>query len=336
MIDPTQVSGPVGQRQALPSHLSALGGQTTHPSVVHVPGGWNGYEYWGAHTPYRNGNDGDEDPNVVASHDGNAWVIPAGLVNPIDDQPGSPVANSSDVDLRMGPDGEMFVFWRTFVASDTGAEEKLFYSTSTDGRTWSPKVLFRSSDRTVSRLLSPSLVWEDGRWVMWAVEAVSSPYRIVRVEGGATPEAGWGTPVVIDMGPMQAGKVPWHLFVTHTDDGYLALLTDTDTGTTGFNDDILFCVSADGFTFTNSAGPVIPRFQAGQHSSLYRATMVPESIEGVPGWRVWYSAYLLGTPRIWNVYRTWITDAANPPVPPPVLTPPHEGRATLRSLDWLA
>lgn len=306
MIDPTRVSGPAGTRQALPSHLSATGGETTHPSVLHLPQGWNGFTYWMAHTPYPGGDDGAEDPTIVASHDGVTWVTPPGLVNPIDDQPGSPIANSSDVDLRMGPDDTMFLFWRTYVAADTGAEEKLFYSTSTDGRTWSPKTLFHSSSRTVRRLLSPSLLWEGGRWVMWAVEAVSSPYKVVRFEGGATPESGWGPPVLVDMGPMLPGKVPWHLFVTRTSDGYLALLTDTDSGTTGFNDDILLAVSSDGFAFINSGRPVIPRYQAGEHSSLYRATLVPEIVDGVAGWRVWYSAYLLGTPRVWHVYRTWI------------------------------
>ena len=33
--------------------------QPYHPSVVYIPGGWNGYAYWMAETPYPLGPDGD-------------------------------------------------------------------------------------------------------------------------------------------------------------------------------------------------------------------------------------------------------------------------------------
>ena len=37
-------------------------GQVVHPDVVHVPGGWNGYEYWMGMTPYPNGNNDLREP----------------------------------------------------------------------------------------------------------------------------------------------------------------------------------------------------------------------------------------------------------------------------------
>ncbi len=50
-----------------------------HPDVLYVAGGWNGYPYWMAMTPYPSTD--RENPSIVASADGNTWVVPAGLTN---------------------------------------------------------------------------------------------------------------------------------------------------------------------------------------------------------------------------------------------------------------
>ena len=62
-------------------------GQVVHPDVVHVPGGWNGYEYWMGMTPYPNSNDDFENPSVLASNDNVTWVVPPGVTNPLAPEP---------------------------------------------------------------------------------------------------------------------------------------------------------------------------------------------------------------------------------------------------------
>lgn len=303
---PSDMRAAVGSRLTIPTHVSPAGGQTTHPSVLFFPDGWNGRKYWMVHTPYPGGNDDHEDPNIAVSDDGTVWVVPAGLVNPIDDQPGTPVYNS-DVDLKLGPGNELYLFWRTYDQNDTGAEERLYYSHSADGTTWAPKVNYYTSNQTVRRLLSPSLLWEEDHWVMWAVDIVPTPNGVVRLDGtGFTPESGWTAPVSSSMGAMQAGKEPWHLFVMRDSGTYAALLTDCTTGTNGSGGDILYVRSSDGISWQNSVGPVIPRAQAGEHDNLYRATMITSYENGMRGFRVWYSAYLAGAPNVWNVYRTFM------------------------------
>lgn len=86
---------------------------------------------------------------------------------------------------------------------------------------------------------------------------------------------------------------------------YSGLLNDTGQDQNGFNGDLLYITSADGRTFTNSGGPVIPRAQANQHDQLYRATLWPSTQAGIMGFRVWYSAKLSNT---WNVFRTFIAE----------------------------
>lgn len=330
--DPTTVSGPVGTRLTVPTHISPSGGQSTHPSVVFVPEGLNSFMYWMAHTPFPGGDNDHEDPNIVASNDGINWTVPSGLVNPIDDASGQPEFNS-DVDLRLGPDNTLYLFWRFFDPNAVGAEETLFYSTSTNGVTWSAKVAFFISDETVLKLLSPSLLYENNAWTMWAVDVAPSPNRVVRLTGGALPEDTWSAPVTVDVGEIRPGRDPWHLSLIKVGDCYLGLLVDVTLDTSGLNGDLLFIAGTDGLTFANSGATVIPRNQTGEHDALYRATLVPETVGETPGYRVWYSAWLFGPPQVWNIYRTFVAAPQEPPASP---APPPVAQAAIRTrVTWL-
>jgi len=205
--DPRTISGPVGVHMPVPTPQDGTDGQATHPSVVYIPETFGGFTYWMAMTPYLDGDDEYEDPCILCSNDGIAWGIPAGLTNPIDDQPGSPGAYNSDTDLVF-VDGVLYLFWRTFDPAAVGAEEKLYYSSSVDGVVWSAKTLIYSSDMAVRRLLSPAFVFEGGAWVFWAVDVVPSPNQPVRVQGSSTPAGAWGTPVGVDMGALPRAKNP--------------------------------------------------------------------------------------------------------------------------------
>ncbi|MQM28342.1 hypothetical protein [Glycomyces albidus] len=301
--DPDRVWGPYGAKRTIPTHVSPPGGQTTHPSVLHIPGGWNGYRYWMAHTPYPGGNSAHEDPNIVASNDGVTWVVPRGLRNPIDNQPGLPGPYNSDTELAMGPSKTMYLFWRVVIPDR--AEERIKYSTSSDGVHWSaPAEALRSSMR-VRRPLSPAFLYEDGRWVMWAIDILRSPNRVEYAEGGPTPaKAGWDSPVRVDVGSMQRNKEPWHLSMTKDGDDYIGLLNDTVIGSTGREGDLLFLAGETPDEFDNSGTSVVPRTQPNRHDHLYRATMVVDDGSGEPGYRMWYSARLALNPDVWNVFDT--------------------------------
>lgn len=312
-ITASEWSGAPGSRLVIPTHVTPAGGQTTHPSIVFVPDGWNGYRYWLAHTPYPGGVDSHEDPNICASHDGITWVVPAGLTNPIDDQGGSPGAYNSDNDLRLGPDGKLYLFWRTYDSTLGSNQEKLWVSSSSDGITWAAKRILYQTNQTTRRLVSPAFLWDGGRWWMWAVDALPSPNQVVRLQGPATddPVGAWGAPTVCNIGAMQSGKEPWHMDLIEFAGRYVMLINDTLTDQSGPSGDMILLTSADGLTFTNSGGPIIPRALAGEYDQIYRATLVPSFEDGRLGFRVWYAAWLTGPPIVWNVYRTWI----GPPVP---------------------
>ena len=75
--------------------------QTTHPSVLYFPDGFQGYEYWMAMTPYPFNNGGYEDPSVLVSRDGRSWQEPAGVTNPLVPRPA--VGHNCDVELCYEP-----------------------------------------------------------------------------------------------------------------------------------------------------------------------------------------------------------------------------------------
>lgn len=305
-VVPAKVRGPVSATPlVVPTHLSPAGGELTHPSVLFFPERRNGYRYWMAMTPYPGGSDAAEDPNIVASNDGNTWVVPAGLTNPLDDQPGSPGAYNSDVCLTLGPSGAMHLVWRTYDPAATGAEETLWVRTSTDGVTWTAKALVLSNAAATRRLVAPSLLFEGGTWTMWAVDTVPSPNRLVRLT--ATDIVGpWSAPTNCTVSPMIAGKEPWHAEIIRVGGQLVGLLNDSVTDNNGAQGDLTLMTSTDGVTWTATGKAVIPRSQPGQHDQLYKSTMVPAFRDGRLGFDVWYVGWRTGPPSVWNLYRTFI------------------------------
>ena len=305
-IDPSKYTGPLGKQLVTPTpQPNEADGEMTHPSVIYAPDGWNGFKYWMAVTPYKGGNDAYEDPCILVSHDGDTWIVPPGLTNPLDDAPGGTNYNS-DTYLAWGPDNVMHIFWRNYNTNDVGNEEKLYVRTSNDGINWTPKQLVLSSDRSVMRLFSPSFIYEDGTWSLWAVSmAGATSGSAVRLT--ATSVTGpWSSPVACDITP-RTGKRLWHLWVGRSGKEYIALVNDTLAGMTGARDgDLLFATSRNGINWTQAPDVCLPRVGPG-HTDLYQATAVPAVVEGVVGFDVWYSARITVSPAVWHIFRTFLS-----------------------------
>lgn len=302
--DPALFTAAVGVKVTLPTHISPEGGETTHPSLVDFGPGveWNGYRYWMAHTPYPNGSDTHSDPNIVASNDGFLWTVPEGLTNPIDDAPGVTAYNSG-VDLVYAG-STLYLFWRRYTAADTHPEV-IYMSTSSDGVTWSAKQIIWQTDSS-QRLVSPSFIYEDGAWTMYAVDTAGSPNRLVRARsGGPIPTATtWSTPVEIPL-TLPAGREPWRIEMRKIGVKYVGMITDTVLDSSGTDSDLYMMSSLDGLEFTRGATVAIPRSGTSgsySHTALARATFVSK-----PGNQLdcYYSGYeVVESTTIWNIFRT--------------------------------
>lgn len=300
-IDPNAFTGPTGTRCIIPTHDPvALDGELTHPCVVYAPEKWNGYYYWMGITPYLNSNDSYEDPCIVASNDGINWEVPAGLTNPLDDQPGGTKYNS-DTHLVFGPNNVLFLFWRFLnISGDApGAEENIFVRTSTDGITWTPKQLVYQSDQTVRRLLSPSFEFFNNVWHMFAIDIVGTKRGVHLTSSRLTPSS-WSAPEDCTI-TLPSGRYPWHWFVTRVGDQWVGMLNDSsNAGNSGQDGDLILMTSdiADGLSWNVAARPCVRRAGT-SFTRQYRSCFIPKVVNGVWGFEAWHS--------VWNpkhIYRT--------------------------------
>lgn len=226
-----------------------------HPRVVDT-GGWNGYRYWMAMTPFTGSNAVVENPCILASNDGSTWVVPDGLTNPIDPNPGGG-KNNSDADLILGQDGKLWCFWREF------SPVVIYASSSSDGITWSaPQSVLSGVDVT-----SPSVLWDGSQYVMYCVEGTITKRTC------ATPNGTWsGSTACPFVGlTMPAGKELWHISIDKVGEQYRGLITVTDSATqTEFW--LYYACSDDGINFKLAQFPILSASVSGwDDGGIYRS-----------------------------------------------------------------
>jgi hypothetical protein len=273
--DPAYASADTMTLIATPTYDGS--GMAVHPSVVFFADGWNGYRYWMAMTPYPNGNNIYENPSILASQDGTTWTVPPGLTNPVSDTVA--VAGqryNSDPNLVLGPDGKLHLFYRYF-----NANEYLLHMTSSDGITWSASEIIYSSDPAVRRLVAPTVVYEasTSTWVMYAVDIIMSPRKVVRLTAASASGPWTAIPTVCTI-TGNAGE-PWHVDVHKVGGEWQMLVMDGGSG----GGDLWAAVSQDGLTWT--AGPAFIARGVTPFGAYYKSAFLPAIRKGQAGWDAW-------------------------------------------------
>ncbi len=252
-------------------------GQVVHPDVVYVPGGWNGYAYWMAMTPYPGGNPTTENPSVIASNDGISWEVPSGLTNPL-------VGGGSKADPDMLlVDGTMILYYIHADSTDTYVER----ITSTDGTDWTHDA---SPVITMSRyLLSPTLLYEGETYYMWYVRnagctANSSSVYMRTSSDGITWEP--EQPVSISL----TGQVMWHPDVQKVGDKYIMLVAAYPNTSNCGNTSLYYSESTDKTNWTEPVLILAKSASGWDSGEIYRSSFLAEEIGGDIFLRIWYSA----------------------------------------------
>lgn len=253
-------------------------GATIHPSVVDMGGPWNGYRWWMANTPYPGGNDDYENPCIYGSNDRRTWVVPAGLTNPLDPNPGNPWFHS-DTELMWNPDtGKMIVFYRLASSATTPATIYLRAQSSPDGVTWTDHgTLFQFAGDGAR--LSPA-VWRigSGDWRMWTWGGTVAGHH-----WSATDPLGTWTDegeITLNGGAFTG----WHGDVIWYGDKWIAAYSTTSTS--GI---IKTASSADGIAWTDGGTIMEPSTGTGWDDNIYRPTLLPSTLAGFVD--CWYSAF---------------------------------------------
>ncbi|WP_334109084.1 hypothetical protein [Methylobacillus sp.] len=159
------------QRQAL-----------VHPSVIHIPGGFAGFEFWAAITPYPGSNDKYENPCVYCSRDGINWQVPVGVTNPLVGPPAGGFL--SDVYLT-NHRGELYLFYRSVKTITGVTTRELLLMTSRDGSTWSAPVVVHTADSADA--MSPSFLWNEAtqKWTLYYHYSVTGGNALRSVESNS-------------------------------------------------------------------------------------------------------------------------------------------------------
>ena len=157
----------VPRRQlALPNPYYAVGSDMVHPGPIYFPEGWNGYRYWMAYTPYPGSNSAYENPCLACSNDGDTWILPPGIVNPLIQKPAT--GYNADTHLVASPDGKkLYLIYRErLITGVTGNNVRVMESA--DGAIWSPPVTIVSGTFSTQDYACPSIFWDaaNTRWIM--------------------------------------------------------------------------------------------------------------------------------------------------------------------------
>jgi hypothetical protein len=216
--------------------------EATHPDVLHVPKGWgaNGWTWLMSATPYPSGSDFFENPELFVSYDGVHWMRPSQRANPIVRVPAATGRRDlkkeyhSDASLLL-QGGILHVYYRwSGVFLDRSVENRLNIVSSANGLEWSGQATLLAEKGAVSEnrnFLSPSLLFMDGKYVMWTVEENGANREIMRrtSDDGLSWSASENTVLEADY----AVQAPWHLDVilsAETGGTILLLTTAKDKG----------------------------------------------------------------------------------------------------------
>lgn len=270
----------------LASPVPYAGAELVHPSVLYREGGWNGYPYWLAVTPYAHSDAQFENPCLYCSLDGLNWVTPKGVTNPLVPKPDLARRYNSDCHLALGPDGTLHLFFRTAGADQN---DRLWLMSSADGSRWSRPKLVLDVDLADERELSPAVFHDGSLWQMYYVDSSAYPF-VIRHRTARLPAGPWSEARPVTGLAAPADRMLWHLDAFRYRGATVLLVDTTAIYKTTEGGELYLAVSEDGAAFTRGAAPVLT-YSAGWDRSIYRSCALPVVREGRERLAIWYSAW---------------------------------------------
>lgn len=155
---------------AIPSFLPS---HPWHPSVVYASSGWNGHRWWMAETPFppfnvRPYKDRWELPCIHYSDDGIKWKsIDSNPIDDISDEQIKSYGYLSDPHLILVND-VLYCYYR--LMSDRDKQTTIYRKHSKDGIHWSDREVVCSVASAEREIVSPAIVWGDGKFCMYYVD----------------------------------------------------------------------------------------------------------------------------------------------------------------------
>jgi len=212
-------------------------GQAVHPAVLDFGSGgsWAGYRYWMAMTPYPGGNDYYENPSLLASSDGQSWVVPSGLTNPLDgppsdyDQWDNHMADSALVH-DAGSD-TLWVYYVEFHETSNAIWVHCMEVSSSFSKTKHARILTTTATNPI---LSPTVVREDAtHWHMWHTRYPIDGANLGIVYRASSDGLTWGDAQVCTglVRTTFPAHYPWHVHAEVVGNAVEIVVSTTTNGT---------------------------------------------------------------------------------------------------------
>lgn len=288
---------PVGNRLHRPVLLNLQtsdgSGQATHPDVLYIPQGFGPHRwpYWMACTPYPYADSSAENPELFVSYNGVNWFVPDGLCNPLVPTPKSPGDHHSDPDILFHDD-RLWLFYRETLRSkrpaDSPDRNKIHLMHSSDGLRWS--VPIEILDDTVgAALMSPAVIHDGARFVLWTVELHSGQFTLMRRT--SSDALSWSAPQPARILGLDNARHPWHIDVIR-DTGRLSAILVTFDGpghSGGSGSRIHYAYSEDAGLTWFASGFLLDQLYQFESKLQYRATLLRLD-DHSHDYHLWYGA----------------------------------------------
>lgn len=235
-------------------------GEAVQPGVIYEPNGWNGYKYWMAMNPFYR-LDHTEAVDILASNDGDTWVVPGGLTNPITGEPG--VGHTyADPDLFLSLDKTtLYVVYVDYV---TPTDQLILLKSSTDGVTWgAPVTIITIPDATAIR--EPSIVWDGSQYILFGSRSALLEYRTATDITGPY-SAATTCNLVRDQGAMPGLQWPYHGHFRYLGGFFYGFYTDRTNG--------YFMISADRVNWLVSRTITLPGVAGTWNARIYQGSLL--------------------------------------------------------------
>ena len=255
-------------------------GQATHPDILFIPNGWNGYRYWMVMTPYPNSNDEFENPSVIVSNDNVYWHEPSENINPLAPTPSGDGWNN-DVDILLVNNNLVLYY------NETNEDGYVYLKrmVSNNGVDWSMPLTVLIIPKHV---LSPAVLFENNTYYMWYLRSGGcfSPSQNVYLRE-SSDGINWGLEQNVSL--VLPGYVPWHFDIQKDGANFIMLFVaypeNTDCLEWGMS--LYYAESTDGLNWTaNSTSVLSPSESNWDNRQIYRSTFIKENST----FRIWYSA----------------------------------------------
>ncbi len=253
-----------------------------HPKIIKFEKTWNNYKYWLTFTPLYKDDDQTENPHILVSNDLTNWTTIKGFTNPVEDKPIDGKRYNvyySDPVLVYNHDNNELECWFRYINKQK--KEVIIYRKKTsDGINFSEKSVVLKSFKSIDKIISPAVIYEDGKYKIWYVSNEKDENIILYTESADLIK--FSKPRKIKIKYKEKDLITWHIDVSKINNKYHLLISayKKDTNPT-LRMNLFYCSSNDNNNYSKARIILMPRVTEKKFDSksIYKSSLLYDNNE---------------------------------------------------------